>query len=212
MADIRSILKLGPVMPVVVIDDAGNAAPLAEALLDGGIKAIEVTLRTDAAIEAIGAVAKAVPGMTLGAGTVLDAATAKAARDAGAKFAVSPGATDALIEGCAACGLPLLPGAATPSEMMALAGKGFDALKFFPATQAGGVAYLKAVAGPLPDLLFCPTGGISAANAGEFLALANVGCVGGSWVADRGAIAEQDWEGITSRAREASGLRRVSEG
>ena len=209
MAGIRSILKLGPVMPVVVIDDAGNSAPLAEALLEGGIKAIEVTLRTDTAIDAIESIAKAVPEMILGAGTVLDEATAKAARDAGAKFAVSPGATDALIEGCAACGLPLLPGAATPSEMMVLAAKGFDTLKFFPATQAGGVAYLKAVAGPLPDLLFCPTGGISAANAGEFLGLGNVGCVGGSWVADRDAITEQDWGGITTRAREASKLRRA---
>ena len=212
MDEIRSILRLGPVMPVVVVDDAGNAAPLAEALLEGGIKAIEVTLRTGAALGAIEAVAKAVPEMVLGAGTVLDAATAKAARDAGARFAVSPGATEDMVGGCAACGLPLLPGAATPSEMMALAAKGFDTLKFFPATQAGGVDYLKAVAGPLPDLLFCPTGGISAANAAEFLGLANVGCVGGSWVAGRDAIAGKEWGKITTRAREASELHRAYSG
>ena len=206
MTDIRSIMKLGPVMPVVVIDDAKDAAPLAEALIAGGITAIEVTLRTDAALAAIKEISAAQPEMTIGAGTVLDADTAQAARDAGAVFAVSPGGTDALIEGCASCGLPLLPGAATPSEMMAMAERGFDALKFFPATQAGGVAYLKAVSGPLPDLLFCPTGGVSAANAGEFLALENVGCVGGSWVAERKAIADNDWKTITSRAREAAGL------
>ena len=144
--------------------------------------------------------------MALGAGTVLDADTAKAARDAGASFAVSPGGTDALVEGCASAGLPLLPGAATPSEMMAMAEKGFDTLKFFPASQAGGIAYLKAVSGPLPQLMFCPTGGINAANAGEFLALDNVGCVGGSWVAERGTIADGDWKTITERAKEASGL------
>ena len=206
MPDIRSILELGPVLPVVVIDRADDAAPLAEALLAGGITALEITMRTDAALAAIGAVSSALPEMAIGAGTVLDANAAKAARDAGADFAVSPGATESLVEGCADCALPLLPGAATPGEMMAMAELGFDALKFFPATQAGGAAYLKAIAGPLPHLLFCPTGGINPANAPEFLALGNVGCVGGSWVADRKDIADNAWEAITARAREASGL------
>ena len=206
MADLRAILKLSPVMPVVVIDDAAGAIPLAEALLEGGIPSIEVTLRTDAALPAIKAIAGALPDMVLGAGTVLDAETARAASDAGASFAVSPGATEGLVEGCRKAGLPLLPGAATPSEMMAMAEMDIDTLKFFPANQAGGVEYLKAIAGPLPHLMFCPTGGINAANAGDFLALDNVGCVGGSWVADRKAIADGDWQGIAKRAKEASAL------
>ena len=212
MKEVRSILKLSPVMPVVVIDNADDAVPLSEALLEGGIKVIEVAIRTDAALDAMKAISAAQPEMTLGAGTVLDAAAALAARDAGAAFAVSPGATDGLVEGCASCGLPLLPGGATPSEMMALSEKGFDTLKFFPASQAGGIAYLKAIQGPLPHLLFCPTGGIDAGNAEAFLELGNVGCVGGSWVADRDAIAGKDWGGITARAREASSMHRVPGG
>ena len=157
MPSIRDILNLGPVMPVIVIDDSANAVPLARALLKGGITTIEITLRTPAALDSIRAVADACPDITVGAGTVTRADLAAAARDAGAAFAVSPGTTPAVIKGCAVAGLPLLPGASSASEMMALHDQGFDCVKFFPANAAGGTAFIKALASPLPDISVCPT-------------------------------------------------------
>jgi len=206
MPSIRDILNLGPVMPVIVIDDSANAVPLARALLEGGIKTIEITLRTPAALDSIRAVADACPDITVGAGTVTEAELAAAAKDAGAAFAVSPGTTSAVIDGCATVSLPLLPGASSASEMMALNDQGFACVKFFPANAAGGTAFIKALASPLPDISVCPTGGITEATAPEWLALANVPCVGGSWVAPRDAIAEARFEAIASRARTAAAL------
>ena len=206
MTDIRSILSLGPVMPVIVIDDAADAVPLAESLLAGGIQSIEVTLRTDAALSAIAQIAKDVPDMVVGAGTILNAEQARTVRDAGAVFAVSPGATDQLIAGCEEAGITLLPGAASASEAMALLEKGFDIQKFFPAVQAGGAPFLKALSSPLAAINFCPTGGISLATAPDFLSLPNVICVGGSWIATKEAIRDKDWAAITAAARYASSL------
>ncbi len=205
-AAVRSVCALAPVMPVIVIDRAADAATLAKVLVAAGLPAIEVTLRTPAALDAIAAMA-AVPGAVVGAGTVLTASDAAAARAAGARFAVSPGATEALVEGCAAAGLPLLPGAATASEAMRLLEAGFDALKFFPAEPAGGAAFLRALAGPLPHLAFCPTGGITPQNAGGYLALPSVLCVGASWVAPQAMVTAGDWDGIAARARAAAALR-----
>lgn len=205
-AAVRAICALAPVMPVIVIDRAADAAPLARVLVAAGLPALEVTLRTPAALDAIAAMAQ-VPGAVVGAGTVLTAADAAAARAAGARFAVSPGATEALVAGCAAAGLPLLPGASTASEAMRLHEAGFDALKFFPAEPAGGAAFLRALAGPLPQLAFCPTGGITPQNAGAYLALPSVLCVGASWVAPQAMVAAGDWDGIADRARAAAALR-----
>ena len=206
MAHIRSILALGPVMPVIVIDDAADAVPLAEALLEGGLQTIEITLRTDAALDAMAEIAHHCPDMVIGAGTVLEKEHARLAKQAGAVFAVSPGATPALIEGCADVGLDLLPGAASASEAMALYEHGFDALKFFPAVPAGGASFLKSLASPLPQITFCPTGGITQQTAPDFLALDNVGCVGGSWLATRVDIANKDFKTITERAKMAASL------
>jgi len=206
MAHIRSILALGPVMPVIVIDDAADAVPLAEALLEGGLQTIEITLRTDAALDAMAEIAHHCPDMVIGAGTVLEKEHARLAKQAGAVFAVSPGATPALIEGCADVGLDLLPGAASASEAMALYEHGFDALKFFPAVPAGGASFLKSLASPLPQITFCPTGGITQQTAPDFLALDNVGCVGGSWLATRVDIANKDFKTITARAKMAASL------
>lgn len=206
MAHIRSILALGPVMPVIVIDDAADAVPLAEALLEGGLQTIEITLRTDAALDAMAEIARHCPDMVIGAGTVLEKEHARMAKQAGAVFAVSPGATPALIEGCADVGLDLLPGAASASEAMALYEQGFDALKFFPAVPAGGASFLKSLASPLPQITFCPTGGITQQTAPDFLALDNVGCVGGSWLATRVDIANKDFKTITERAKMAASL------
>ena len=206
MADIRSILALGPVMPVIVIDAVKDAVPLANALLEGGISTIEITMRTEAALGAIEAVANSCPDMVIGAGTVITAADAQRAKQAGAVFAVSPGCTADLIEGCAAIGLDLLPGAATASEAMALLSQGFDVLKFFPAVPAGGAPFLKSLASPLPQVTFCPTGGITQDTAPDFLALDNVLCVGGSWIASQKQIANQEFAAITERARIAGML------
>jgi len=206
MMNIPDILALGPVMPVIVIDDSTQAVPLAEALLSGGIRTIEITLRTPAALDAIRAVAANCPDITIGAGTVNRAELAHHARDAGAAFAVSPGTTDDVISGCRAAGLPLLPGASTVSEMMALQADGFEAVKFFPANAAGGAGFIKALISPLPGLSVCPTGGITQDTAPDWLSLSNVPCVGGSWIAPQAAIADGDFDGIASRAAAAAAL------
>ncbi|MCX7645955.1 MAG: bifunctional 4-hydroxy-2-oxoglutarate aldolase/2-dehydro-3-deoxy-phosphogluconate aldolase [Rhodobacteraceae bacterium] len=201
------ICALAPVIPVLVIEDARAARPLAEALVAGGLPALEVTLRTPAALDAIRAMAE-VEGGIVGAGTLLSPADVRAAKAAGARFGVSPGATVRLLEACEEADLPLLPGAATASEAMALLERGYTAAKFFPAEQAGGVAALKALGAPLPQLRFCPTGGVSLRSAPDYLALANVMCVGGSWVAPRAMVEAGDWAGITALAREAAALSR----
>jgi 2-dehydro-3-deoxyphosphogluconate aldolase/(4S)-4-hydroxy-2-oxoglutarate aldolase len=202
------VMRDAPVIPVIVLDDVAQAVPLARALVAGGIRMLEVTLRTSAALACIQAIARAVPEAVVGAGTVRSAADARAARDAGARFAVSPGFTVAVGRACRDLGLPLLPGVTTGSEIMQAQEEGYTQLKFFPAMQAGGVAMLKAWSGPFGDVTFCPTGGVSAANAGEFLALPNVACVGGSWLTPAAAVAAGDWRQITALAREAASLAR----
>lgn len=202
------VMRDAPVIPVIVLDDVAQAVPLARALVAGGIRMLEVTLRTSAALACIQAIARAVPEAVVGAGTVRSAADARAARDAGARFAVSPGFTVAVGRACRDLGLPLLPGVTTGSEIMQAQEEGYTQLKFFPAMQAGGVAMLKAWSGPFGDVRFCPTGGVSAANAGEFLALPNVVCVGGSWLTPAAAVAAGDWRQITALAREAASLAR----
>ena len=204
---IDEILWAGPVMPVVVIDDAAHAVPLARALVAGGIRAIEITLRTGAALDAIEAIARDVPDAIPGVGTAITAADVLAALDAGAKFIVSPGMTPALRDAALGSGLPFLPGVATASELMAGLAAGLSAFKFFPAAQAGGIDGLKALGGPFPSVRFCPTGGVNAANAAAYLALPNVACVGGSWLAPRETIAAGDFATIERLAREASALR-----
>ena len=204
---LEAILRHSPVMPVVVIDDAAQAVPLARALLAGGIRSIEITLRTPAALDAIRAVRAAVPEMATGAGTVLNAADLEAAARAGAHFAVSPGSTPALLAAAAAQDLPWLPGAASASEVMTLREAGYRWLKFFPATAAGGSALLQSLHGPLPDVRFCPTGGISLASAPDWLALPNVVCVGGSWLTPGDRLRAADWSAIETLARQAVRLR-----
>lgn len=196
-----------PVIPVIVLNDVAHAVPMARALLAGGIRMLEVTLRTPQALACIEAIAKAVPEAVVGAGTLRSKADAQAAANAGARFAVSPGYTSALGSACRDLGLPLLPGVATGGEIMAAQEDGFSALKFFPALQAGGSAMLKAWSGPFFDVKFCPTGGISLQNAPEFLALPNVLCVGGSWLVPADAMVQGDWARITNLAREAVALR-----
>ena len=201
-----SVLDLASVVPVVVIDDPSDAVPLARALVAGGLPAIEVTLRTPAALEAIGAVAEAVPDAVVGAGTVITPEQVRLAVTAGARFLVSPGWTDLLLEAMRASGVPYLPGVSTTSEVVALLERGVREMKFFPAEAAGGTAYLKSLNGPLPQARFCPTGGIGPANAPEYLALPNVGCVGGSWMLPADAVAARDWERVEALAREAAAL------
>lgn len=197
----------GPVIPVIVIERVDDAVPLAQALVAGGVRVLEVTLRTPAALAAIEAIARAVPQALVGAGTLRSAADAQRVKDAGAVFAVSPGYTPALGAACRAAGLPLLPGVATAGEVMAAADDGLRFLKFFPAQAAGGVAMLKALAGPFPDIAFCPTGGVSEQTAPQFLALPNVRVVGGSWLTPAEAVARRDWVLITTLARAAASLR-----
>jgi 2-dehydro-3-deoxyphosphogluconate aldolase / (4S)-4-hydroxy-2-oxoglutarate aldolase len=196
-----------PVIPVVTIDDPRRAVGLARALVAGGLTAIEVTLRTPAALDCIRAVAGEVDGLVVGAGTVLDARQADEAREAGARFLVSPGATDRLIDAVRAAGCPWLPGAGTVAEAMRLAEAGFVQQKFFPAEPSGGAAFLKAVAPVLPGIRFCPTGGVDAKNAPAYLALSNVFAVGGSWIAPATALAAGDYAAIERLAREATALR-----
>lgn len=200
------VMRDAPVIPVIVIEDAAHAVPLARALVAGGIRMLEVTLRTPAALACIEAIARQVPQAVAGAGTVRSAADAKAARDAGAQFAVSPGFTPAIGHACRELGLPLLPGVATGSEILMAQEAGYSQLKFFPAMQAGGPAMLQAWAGPFGDVMFCPTGGVSSTNATTFLALSNVACVGGSWLTPAAAVASGDWNRITALASEAAAL------
>ncbi|MGB5600761.1 MAG: bifunctional 4-hydroxy-2-oxoglutarate aldolase/2-dehydro-3-deoxy-phosphogluconate aldolase [Thiothrix litoralis] len=197
---IRSICQQVPVIPVLVVHDATLAQPLAQALVSGGLHVLEVTLRTSAALEVIRRMSE-VPGSIVGAGTVLTPADVKAVKAAGASFAVSPGVTDSLLSAAEDEGLLLLPGAATVSEVMKLLERGYDTLKFFPAEAAGGVKMLKSIHGPLPDVRFCPTGGISVQTIREYLALPNVLCVGGSWLTPEDKVLAHDWAGIESIAR-----------
>ena len=202
------VMRDAPVIPVITLHDARHAVPLARALVAGGIRMLEIALRTPQALEGLRAIAAEAPQAVPGAGTVRSAADAQAAARAGARFAVSPGFTPAVARACRDAGLPLLPGVATASEIMAARQEGLDALKFFPALQAGGAAMLKAWQGPFGDVVFCPTGGIGPENAAQFLALENVACVGGSWLAPRDALEAGDWARITQLARAAAALRR----
>ncbi|MFG3057090.1 bifunctional 4-hydroxy-2-oxoglutarate aldolase/2-dehydro-3-deoxy-phosphogluconate aldolase [Streptomyces sp. NPDC048231] len=202
------VLDLAPVVPVVVVADAADAVPLARALVAGGLPAIEVTLRTPAGLDAIRAIAAEVADAVVGAGTVITPAQVSDSVAAGARFLVSPGWTDSLLAAMQASGVPFLPGVSTTSEVVALLERGVREMKFFPAQAAGGTAYLKSLAGPLPQARFCPTGGIGPANAPEYLALPNVGCVGGTWMLPQDAIEAKDWALVERLAREAAGLRR----
>lgn len=203
------VMRDAPVIPVIVLHEVQHAVPMARALVAGGIRMLEVTLRTPQALACMEAIAREVPEAVVGAGTVRSSADAQAAANAGARFAVSPGYTSALGDACKALGLPLLPGVATGSEIMMAQADGLQALKFFPALQAGGLAMLKAWQGPFGDVQFCPTGGIQPGNAAGFLALDNVACVGGSWLVPADALAQGDWERITALAREAAQLTRA---
>ena len=200
------VMQDAPVIPVIVLNDVAHAVPMARALVAGGIRMLEVTLRTPQALACMEAIARDVPQAVLGAGTLRSAADARAAASAGARFAVSPGYTAALGQACRDLRLPLLPGVATGSEVMLCQEDGLSELKFFQAMQAGGVAMLKAWGGPFTDIRFCPTGGVTAANAGQLLALSNVVCVGGSWLVPADALAQGDWARITKLANEACKL------
>lgn len=204
---ILAFARRAPVIPVVTIEDARRSIDLAQALVRAGLPVIEVTLRTAAALDAIAAMAKAVPDAVIGAGTVTRASHIADAVDAGAKFIVSPGTPARLAEALAEAPVPVLPGASTATEAMALADLGFEVLKFFPAEASGGVAWLKAIAGPLPHLKFCPTGGLDPKNAPNYLALPNVICVGGAWMAPAKAVADGDFATVERLAREAASLR-----
>ena len=202
------VMRDAPVIPVIVLHDVAHAVPLARALVAGGIRMLEVTLRTPQALACMEAIARDVPEAVAGAGTIRTVADAKASLSAGAKFGVSPGYTSAVGNACRELGLPLLPGVATGSEIMMAQEDGYTELKFFPAVQAGGLAMLKAWQGPFGDVRFCPTGGISLSNAADFLALSNVACVGGSWIVPTDAIQAGDWARITQLARDATRLAR----
>lgn len=204
---IHNIMTLAPVIPVVVVEEVASAVALARALVAGGLPAIEVTLRTPIAMEALKAIADEVEGAFAGAGTVVTPAQIKQVEAAGAKFMVSPGAAANLLDAADDSALPLLPGTATASEVMALGERGYSHMKFFPGSLAGGAPYLKALSGPLPQYSFCPTGGVSLANASEYLALQNVLCVGGSWVAPKNLVEAGDWDAITKLASDAASLK-----
>lgn len=203
----ENICRLAPVVPVLVVKDVAHAAPLAQALVAGGLPALEVTLRTPVALDVIREMA-AVEGGAVGAGTLLTPTDVEAAKAAGATFGVSPGATPALLDACEANDLPLLPGAATATEAMALLERGYTVQKFFPAEASGGAKALGAIGAPLPQIRFCPTGGVSLKNAPDYLALSNTLCVGGSWVAPSDKVQSGDWDGITALAKEAAALAR----
>lgn len=203
----REICNLAPIVPVLVVHDVAHARPLAEALVAGGLPALEVTLRTPAALEVIAEMAR-VKGGVVGAGTLVTPDDVTRAIAAGAQFGVSPGATDSLLDACEAQGLPMLPGAAIASEAMRLLARGYDMLKFFPAEASGGAPALKAIGAPLPQISFCPTGGVSPDNAHSYLSLSNVVCAGGSWVAPSKLVEAGDWDAIRDLARAASQLAR----
>ncbi len=205
--NVRDLMRVGPVIPVIVIDDPGQAVPLARALLAGGVRVLEVTLRTPVALDAIRAIASEVGDAIVGVGTITRPEDFALAAAAGARFGVSPGLTPALIEAARASPLPLLPGVMTPAEVIAARAAGFTELKLFPAQQAGGIGMLKALGSPFPDVTFCPTGGVTQESAPDFLALPNVACVGGSWLTPKDAIAKNDWQRITALARAAAALR-----
>ncbi|WP_299191193.1 bifunctional 4-hydroxy-2-oxoglutarate aldolase/2-dehydro-3-deoxy-phosphogluconate aldolase [uncultured Litoreibacter sp.] len=205
--DALKICQLAPIVPVLVVDDAKDAGPLAKALVAGGLPALEVTLRTPAALGAIAEMAK-VQGGVVGAGTLLTPQDVVNAKEAGATFGVSPGATDMLLDACEDADLPLLPGAATASEAMRLLERGYSVLKFFPAEASGGAPALKGIGAPIPQISFCPTGGVSMKNANDYLSLPNVVCAGGSWVAPKNLVTAGDWGGIEALAREAAALPR----
>jgi 2-dehydro-3-deoxyphosphogluconate aldolase/(4S)-4-hydroxy-2-oxoglutarate aldolase len=205
--DTLALADHGPVIPVIVLERVEHAVPLAEALVAGGVRVLEVTLRTPAALQCIEAIARAVPDAIVGAGTVRSAADVRAALRAGSRFAVSPGYTRAIGTACRDFGLPLLPGVATASEVLEATADGYAFLKLFPAAAVGGIALLKALAGPFSDVAFCPTGGITAQTAPEFLALPNVRVCGGSWLTPADAVAAGDWARITRLAKEAAALR-----
>lgn len=204
---LTDLFALSPVIPVIVVDELDVAVPLARALVDGGVTILEVTLRTDCALEAISRIAREVPEALVGAGTVCTPDQVTRARDAGAQFLVSPGSTDRLLDAVEQSGLPALPGSSTVSDMLRLMERGFTEMKLFPAVPVGGVALLRSVSGPLPHLRFCPTGGISLESAPEFLALPNVGCVGGSWLTPSALVRARDWPAITELAAESAALR-----
>jgi 2-dehydro-3-deoxyphosphogluconate aldolase/(4S)-4-hydroxy-2-oxoglutarate aldolase len=208
--NILELMRIGTVIPVIVIEKIEHAVPLARALVAGGVRVLELTLRTPVALQAIGAIAQEVEGAIIGVGTITRADDFAESIKAGALFGVSPGLTHELIAAARDSGLPLLPGVMTPSDVIAARTAGFTALKLFPAQQAGGVSMLRALGGPFPDVTFCPTGGITAATAPDFLRLPNVACVGGSWLTPPDAIAVGDWGRITALARETVQLRRQS--
>jgi len=202
-----SLLDLSPVIPVVVIDDPADAVPLGRALADGGVPVIEVTLRSPAALDAIRVIAAEVPDLRLGAGTICNPEQVKLAVEAGAEFLVSPGVTDRLLDALQDSGVPFLAGTSTPSDMLRLLERGITEAKLFPASAVGGPALLRAVAGPLPQLRFCPTGGITFNSAREYLSLANVGCIGGTWLTPRSLVQAKDWAAVSRLAAEAAALR-----
>ncbi|WP_044560568.1 bifunctional 4-hydroxy-2-oxoglutarate aldolase/2-dehydro-3-deoxy-phosphogluconate aldolase [Azospirillum sp. B4] len=204
---VGEILALGPVVPVLIIDKLEDALPLAEALVEGGVRVLEVTLRTEAALAAMEVIAAKVPDAVVGAGTVVDTAQVARVKNAGARFIVSPGCYPALLDEVQAQGVPFLPGTATPSEVMALQARGLRHVKLFPAEAVGGLKLIKSLASPLPGVTFCPTGGITVKTAPDYLAQPNVACVGGSWLTPADLVAAKDWAGITQLAREASALR-----
>ena len=201
------LAEYGPVIPVIVLHRVAHAVPLARALLAGGVRVLEVTLRTDVALSCIEAIVREVPEAIVGAGTIRNAADVRAAASVGCRFGVSPGYTPAVATACKKANLPLLPGVATASEVMAAQDDGIDFLKFFPATAAGGIPMLKALVGPFPEVMFCPTGGITPETARQFLALPNVKMCGGSWLTPQDAIDSGDWDRITQLAQAASALR-----
>jgi 2-dehydro-3-deoxyphosphogluconate aldolase/(4S)-4-hydroxy-2-oxoglutarate aldolase len=207
MLQASDLASFGPVIPVIVLNDLDDAVPMAKALVAGGVRVLEVTLRTPVALDCIAAIAAEVPDAVVGAGTVRTVADVRAVTNAGARFAVSPGYTPEIGRSCIEYGLPLLPGVATASEVMQASADGFSFLKFFPATAAGGLPLLKAFAGPFPDVAFCPTGGITLETAPQFLALPNVKVCGGSWLTPSDAVAVRDWARVTALAKEASALR-----
>jgi 2-dehydro-3-deoxyphosphogluconate aldolase / (4S)-4-hydroxy-2-oxoglutarate aldolase len=205
---VLELMRIGPVIPVIVIDHIQHAVPLARALVAGGVRVLEVTLRTPVALQAIRAIVSEVEGAIVGVGTITRTQDFVQSIKAGAVFGVSPGLTPELVAGAHDSGLPLLPGVMTPSDVIAARAAGFTEMKLFPAQQAGGIGMLKALGGPFPDVTFCPTGGVSAATAADFLALPNVACVGGSWLTPPDAVAAGDWERITTLALDAARLHR----